>query len=72
MEKLKKLLAQHGNIPMQLSIVNPNGTAWFDSYRLDVLIKDSTPRGYPVGVTLNELYLQADILQINLDGATVY
>lgn len=72
MEKLKQLLVQYGGTPMQLSVVNDNGTAWFDSYHLDVLIKDSTPREFPVGVTLGELYSQAEILQLNVDAIVVY
>lgn len=72
MEKLKQLLAQYGGTPMQLSVVNDNGTAWFDSYHLDVLIKDSSPREFPVGITLGELYSQAEILQLNVDAVVVY
>ena len=72
MKKLKRLLAQYGGTPMQLSVVNDNGTAWFDSHHLDVLIKDSTPREFPVGVTLGELYSQAEILQLNVDAVVVY
>lgn len=72
MEKLKKLLAQYGSTPMQLSVVNGNGTAWFDSPRLNVLIEDTTPREFPVGITLGELYSQAEILQLNVDAVVVY
>lgn len=71
-EKLKQLIAQYGSTPMQLSMVNPNGTAWFDSKHLDVLIRDSSPREFPVGVTLAELYLQSDILQLNVDAVVIY
>ena len=71
-EKLKQLIAQYGSTPMQLSMVNPNGTAWFDSYHLDVLIRDSSPREFPVGVTLAELYLQADVLEVSCDGVVIY
>lgn len=72
MDKLKQLLAQYGNTPLRLSMANPNGTAWFDSYHLDVLIKDSTPREFPDGVTLAELHAQADILQLNVDAVVLY
>lgn len=71
-EILKQLLAQYGSTPMQLSVVNGNGTAWFNSKHLDVLIRDSSPREFPVGVTLAELYLQSDILQLNVDAVVVY
>ena len=71
-EKLKQLIAQYGSTPMQLSMVNQNGTAWFNSKHLDVLIRDSSPRAFPVGVTLAELYLQADILQLNVDAVVIY
>ena len=71
-EKLKQLLKQYGSTPMQLSVVNPNGTAWFNSKHLDVLIRDSSPREFPVGVTLAELYLQSDILQLNVDAVVIY
>ena len=71
-EKLKQLLQQYGSTSMQLSMVNPNGTAWFDSYHLDVLVRDSSPRDFPVGVTLADLYLQSDILQLNVDAVVIY
>lgn len=71
-EKLKQLLKQYGSTPMQLSIANQNGTAWFNSKHLDVLIRDISPREFPVGVTLAELYLQSDILQLNVDAVVIY
>ena len=72
-------LKQHGTARVYFTTKNSNGTAWlYSSYtqgalaKYQVLIADESPQDYIRGITLAELYLQADILQLNVDGVVIY
>lgn len=79
MDKLKQLLAQHGEVVVYFTAKNSNGTAWlYSAYsqgalaKYQVLIRDRTPHVFTDGITLSDLYLQTDILEVSVDGVTVY
>ena len=79
MFKLKQLLVRHGDAVVYFTAKNNNGTAWlYSAYsqgalaKYQVLIQDSTPQVYTDGITLSDLYLQTDILEVSVDGVTVY
>ena len=77
---INDLMREHCNATLQLNTVNSNGTAWFCSdgnlcnegadYR--VLVEDRTPWEFPAGVRLGDLQLQSDLLEVQLDGVTIY
>ena len=76
---IQELLKQHGEAVVFLTAKNTNGTAWlYSAYskgalaKYQVLIRDSTPQAYADGVTLSDLHSQTDILEVSVDGVTVY
>ena len=76
---IKAMLKQHGTARVYFTTKNSNGTAWlYSSYtqgalaKYQVLIADESPQDYIRGITLAELYLQADILQLNVDAVVIY
>lgn len=76
---IQELLKQHGKVVVFFTAKNNNGTAWlYSAYsqgalaKYQVLIHDSTPHVYVDGITLSDLYSQTDILEVSVDGITVY
>lgn len=76
---IQELLKQHGKAVVYFTAKNSNGTAWlYSAYsqgalaKYQVLIRDSTPHAYVDGITLSDLHLQTDILEVSVDGVTVY
>lgn len=74
-----ELMVKHGHALLVLGTRNSNGTAWF--YGADSTINlgkdykvlvDGFSSSYTDGITLDELYLQFDILEVSVDGVTVY
>lgn len=73
------MLARHGEAVVYFTAKNNNGTAWlYSAYsqgalaKYQVLIRDNTPQEFTAGVTLSDLYLQTDILEVSVDGVVVY
>lgn len=76
---IRDKLKQHGTARVYFTTKNSNGTAWlYSSYsqgalaKYQVLIADESPQDYTRGITLAELYLQSDILQLNVDAVVIY
>ena len=76
---IQDMLKQHGAARVYFTTKNSNGTAWlYSSYtqgalaKYQVLIADESPQDYISGITLAELYLQSDILQLNVDAVVIY
>ena len=73
------MLKQHGKAVVYFTTTNSNGTAWlYSSYtqgalaKYQVLIADESPQDYIGGITLAELYSQADVLEVSCDGVVIY
>ena len=76
---IQAMLKQHGTARVYFTTKNSNGTAWlYSSYtqgalaKYQVLIADASPQDYIRGITLAELYSQADVLEVSCDGVVIY
>ena len=76
---IQDMLKEHGAAKVYFTTRNSNGTAWlYSSYtqgalaKYQVLIDDESPQDYIGGITLAELYLQTDVLEVSCDGVVIY
>lgn len=77
MDKLKQLLAQHGDVGLVHVSNNYNATMWFGGKcskgcEYQVLVDDNDAHDFAGTQTLRDLYDQTDLLEVSVDGYTVY
>ena len=74
----QELIKAHGAAKLFLTQRNNNGTAWYHSTftsgstaKYEVLVGGFYHNSYE-GTTLQSLHDQADVLEVSVDGVTVY